>query len=127
MKRVIALAAGCFLLSFAPKPQAHMDGVWMGELETESSMEDVTLKFDDDNKALLFRGPLSEGNKINVSYAVEGDSVLIVQSLQNSSKQLRIKGHFNRKMTYVDGTWESTESPSANFYMRKQEIREYIL
>jgi hypothetical protein len=127
MKKLIYLLAGTCLFSFAnPHPNEIAEGIWMGAYETDDLLEDVVLKFDDQNQAELYKGKVEDQNKLTGSYELEGDSVLIFTCKTALGEQFRITGHFNSRKNYMDGTWKTNEKQTGNFYLRKQVFREML-
>jgi hypothetical protein len=124
MKKFIYILAGIGLFSFANPGSEPVEGIWMGTYETDASMENVVLKFDAEHGAELYRGTVDEANRMVACYRMQGDSLLVVTCQAPSGEAFKMEGHFNKRMNYLDGTWQTNDKTTGNFYLRKQKFRE---
>jgi hypothetical protein len=47
--------------------------------------------------------------------------------MDSEGKQVVMEGNFNKKMTYVDGTWHTSDHAKGNFFLRKEKLEEYFI
>lgn len=129
MKTILFLA-GLYLMQtgFAPAGQTEtVDGLWTGVYKTDSTNENVVVKFQDANQIELYCGAVEEENRCTGNYTLKGDSVLVFTYVNAEGKQFTMEGSINKRKTYVDGHWKTDDKSKGSFYLRKEKIQELFI
>lgn len=121
--KTLLFAAGLVMMGFTFKSNQTVDGVWSGIYESETAVTNMTIRFDDNSKFHCYKGEVSEQNKVEGTYLLEGDTTLTFIYKAADGKQIKFKGHFGPKKTYVNGTWEAPNT-KGKFFLRKQKVEE---
>jgi hypothetical protein len=128
--KTILLLSGLFLLTTAFVPfaeNATVDGLWTGVYKSDSTKENVTVKFQDANRIELYCGGAEDENKYTGSYILRGDSVLVFTYTNSEGKQFTMEGSINKRKTYVDGYWKTSDQNKGSFYLKKEKIEELFI
>ena len=128
--KTIFLLAGLYIMhtAFTPLPQATtVDGLWTGVYKSDSTKENVVVKFQDANRIELFCGGSEEENKFTGSYTLRGDSVLVFTYTNAEGKHFTMEGSINKRKTYVDGYWKTDDQNKGSFYLKKEKIEELFI
>ncbi len=127
MKKVIYGLAALVLVSFSSNNVETFGGLWTGAFRTDMSREKVYVRFDEQNKLQLYSGMVEENNRSVGTYEVLGDTALVFNYSRSDGKTVTMRGVINKRKTYVDGTWETSDHTSGSFYLKKDEIQELFI
>ena len=125
MKPMIYLLAATIMTSFSHKPidNTDIDGIWMGYYRSQYIKEKLIVKFGQTDRMEFYTGGVDDRTRAEGSYRIQGDSVSL--SYQTAEGEvISMKGHFNRRKSYVDGVWKGADRSSGSFYLEKQEWQE---
>jgi hypothetical protein len=128
MKAIIYLVSAAILTSFSYKPQDNGDinGIWMGYYRSQFIKEKVVVKFDESAKMEFFTGGVDDRTRLEGSYSISGDSVSFSYKTPEG-EVINMKGRFNRRMNYVEGTWKGDDRSNGSFFLEKQNVEERSL
>jgi hypothetical protein len=126
MKKLIYVLAGVILVSFTDQ-KVNVDGLWTGIYKTDNVRERVLVKFEAQNQIELYNGEVSEVNRYTGTYEIQGDSVLKFTYQNSEGKSFTMQGTFNKKRTYVDGVWQTSDKRSGSFYLKKEKLEELLI
>ncbi len=127
MKNIIYSLAALLLVSFSSNNVETFGGLWTGAFRTDMSREKVYVRFDEQNKLQLYSGVVEENNRSVGTYEVLGDTALVFNYSRADGKTVTMRGAINKRKTYVDGTWETSDKTSGSFYLKKDEIQELFI
>lgn len=113
---------------FHPGVQTEsLDGLWTGVYKTDSTKENVIVKFQESNQVELYCGEVEETNKCIGNYSLRGDSVLVFTYVDANGKSITMEGSINKRKTYVDGYWKTGDRSQGSFYLKKEKIQELFI
>ena len=121
--KTLLFAAAMVMMSFSIRSNQSVDGVWSGIYESETAVTNMVIRFEDESKFHCYKGQVSEENKLEGTYEIEGDTTLTFTYKATDGKQIKFKGHFGPKKTYVNGVWEAPDT-KGKFFLRKQKVEE---
>ena len=128
--KTIFLLAGLYLMhtAFTPAEQtATVDGLWTGVYKSDSTKENVAVKFQDANRIVLYCGAGEDEIKYSGNYTLRGDSVLVFTYTNAEGKHFTMEGSINKRKTYVDGYWKTDDQNKGSFYLKKEKIEELFI
>jgi hypothetical protein len=125
MKLLIYLVAGTLMTGFTDRRANDIDGIWMGYYRSEIIKEKVIVKFNQSDKMEFFTGGVDDRTRSEGSYRIQGDSVLLTYRTPEG-EVIVMKGRFNRRKNYVDGTWKGNDRSAGSFYLEKQKVEEFF-
>jgi hypothetical protein len=121
--KTLLFAAGLVMMSFSFKPTNTIDGVWTGIYESETAVTNMVIRFEDESKFHCYKGQVSEQNKLEGTYLMKGDSVLIFTYKAADGSRINFKGNLGPNKTYVNGVWVAPDQ-KGKFFLRKQKVEE---
>jgi hypothetical protein len=126
MKAILLLFAASLVSGFTTSVQEdEIDGVWMGYFRSQYIKEKMIVKFSNEAKMEFYTGGVDERTMSEGSYQMTGDSVVITCRTIDG-EWITMKGEFNYRKNFVDGTWKSGNNTSGNFYLEKQKVQEWF-
>ena len=107
--------------------EATVDGLWTGVYKSDSTKENVVVKFQEANRIELYCGEVEEQNRCTGTYTLKGDSVLVFSYVDSRGNQITMEGSINKRKTYVDGYWKTDDRNKGSFYLKKEKIEELFI
>lgn len=128
MKALLCISVATLLTSFGSKPMNtdDLDGYWMGYYRSELLKEKLIIKLNDNHRMEYYTGGIDERTRVEGTYKITGDSVLIAYQ-SSGGENILMEGHFNRRRNYIDGSCKINNKPSGNFYLEKQKLEERMV
>ncbi len=122
--KTLLFAAGMVFMGFTFKPAINtVDGVWTGIYESDNSVANMVIRFEDDSKFHCYKGQVTDQNKLEGTYVIHGDTSLTFTYKTPEGKVIIFKGNLGPKKTYVNGVWEAPDA-KGKFFLRKQKVEE---
>jgi hypothetical protein len=123
--KTLLFAAGLVIMSFTNKSNNSVEGVWSGIYESETAVTNFTVRFEDDSKFHCYKGQVTDQNKLEGTYVMQGDTAIIFTYQTPEGKEIKFQGSLGPKKTYVNGVWEAPDT-KGKFFLRKQKIEERL-
>jgi hypothetical protein len=95
-------------------------GIWQGAFGEGNDIKSVVVSFlPDQTMEFNIRGNSAE-EKVTGSFAVQGDTAIVLNYVKDGISQVRMIGSLNKTKNFVDGVWETGGQPKGSFYLQKQ-------